>query len=129
MSQTIKIGTTCFVLLNGRTYAGVVVEFGHELNGPTVRVETEAAGVWRRPWKCLNFYMQNARAVVDRHVELIVPRDAEHLAQLEHDVANPPLDARMQWLARQAGMLPLEHVPQFPRGLEAKEKALTSDGQ
>jgi len=125
VSQTVQIGTKCFVLLNGRTYPGIVIGFWNDsIKGDAVRVESEAADLVRKPWTALSFWASDATACADKSCTLIVPTDEEHRAQLQHEVDHPPIDERMAWLAKQAGELPMEipsqrdTVPQFPVELE-----------
>lgn len=108
MPQTVEIGTSCFIRLNGRTFPGIVVGFWSDsVKGAAVRVETEAAQKVRKPWRSLSFWMRTARMINDRECELVVPSTDEQRAQLEHEVANPPIDDKIKWLAAQAGELPL----------------------
>lgn len=124
MSQTVNIGDACFVRLNGRVFPGIVVGFWSDtIKGGAVRVETEAAPLVHKPWRTLSFWLHTAWSVTDKNVTLIVPQSDGHRAELEHEVANPPLDERVKWLARQCGELPLQSrakkvVGQFPSNLE-----------
>lgn len=128
MPATVDIGSACFVRLNGRTYPGIVVSIWEDnIKGTAVVVETEAAREIRREWKGMSFWAKNARGVADRTAEVVVPTTDDERAQLEHEVANPPMSERIRWLAQQAGELPLEHkvqredlVPQFPPDLDLK---------
>lgn len=129
MPATVNIGTSCFVRLNGRVYPGIVVDIWNDtVKGTAVRVETDAAREIRREWIAMSFWARDATGVADRHATVIVPKDDEEREHLEYEVANPPMDRRMQWLAQQAGELPLEHkvqreedlVPQFPPDLDLK---------
>lgn len=129
MPATVEIGTPCFVRLNGRVYPGIVVGFWNDMvKGAAVVVETEAAREVRREWKGMSFWARDATGVAEKHATVIVPQDDEEREHLAYEVANPPADKRMQWLAQQAGELPLEHkvqreedlVPQFPSDLDPK---------
>lgn len=122
MPQTINIGTSCFVHLNGRVFPGIVVGFGSDgIKGSLVTVETEAAQHIYRPWKRMSFLMRDCTGFAARHCILEVPETQQRIGELVHAVENPPIDDRIRWLAQQAGELPLAPkrvVSQFPAGLE-----------
>ncbi len=119
-THTVNIGDRCFVLLNGRTYPGLVIGFWSDsFKGAAVLVESEAAPLMRKPWTALSFWARDYTGVADKTCVLVVPRDATHEAELQHQVDHPPIDPRIAWLAQQAGELPMElpsqrTVPQFP---------------
>ncbi len=116
MTKTVNIGDRCFVLLNGRTYPGIVIGFWSDsIKGTAMRVETQAAQLTRMPWTAMSFWLSDCTAAADKTCTVVVPLDAAHEAQLQHQVDHPPLDERLAWLARQAGELPSQRtVPQFP---------------